>query len=169
MRCYVALGSNLGDRRRNLQAGLEGLTRSGLPPAAVSSVWETEPVDTAYPDWFWNMVVMLRSDRDPVDLLETLLGIERENGRHRTVPNGPRTLDLDLLLVGDLQIENGKLRLPHPRMWERRFVLEPLAEIAPRLRNPRSGRSVADERLDLSDRSRVRRLGDLATCRSITL
>jgi len=169
MRCYVGLGSNLGDRRQNLQAGLEGMSRSGLPPAAVSSVWETEPVNTTFPGWFWNMAVMVHSDLDPVDLLEILLGIEQENGRHRTVPNGPRTLDLDLLLAGDLQIENGKLRLPHPRMWERRFVLEPLAEIAPRLRNPRSGRTVEDERLDLTERSRVRKLGVLATCRSLTL
>jgi 2-amino-4-hydroxy-6-hydroxymethyldihydropteridine diphosphokinase len=169
MQCYVGLGSNLGDRRRNLQAGLEGLSRSGLAPAAVSSVWETEPVGTSFPEWFWNMAVMVRSDRDPVDLLETLLSIERNNGRHRTEPNAPRTLDLDLLMVGDLRIDNGRLRLPHPRMWERRFVLEPLAEIAPRLRNPFSGRTVTDERLDLTSRSRVCKLGDLATCRSLTL
>jgi 2-amino-4-hydroxy-6-hydroxymethyldihydropteridine diphosphokinase len=169
MHCYIGLGSNLGDRQRNLQAGLEGLAGAGLHPAAVSSVWETEPVDTTFPQWFWNMAVMVASDCRPLALLDTLLDIERENGRRRTLPNAPRTLDLDLLLVGDLRFQNGRLRVPHPRMWERSFVLEPLAEIAPELRNPFNGRTVREERLRIQGRSAARRLGDLASCRSIPL
>ena len=97
MDCYVALGSNLGELGENLHAGLEGLRRSGLIPEAVSSVWETEPVDTPFPQWFWNMAVMVRSDRPPAELLGLLLAIERGNGRRRSVRNAPRTLDLDLL------------------------------------------------------------------------
>jgi 2-amino-4-hydroxy-6-hydroxymethyldihydropteridine diphosphokinase len=169
MRCFIGLGSNLGDRRRNLQAGLEGLRRLDLAPASVSSVWETEPVGTEFPQWFWNMAVMTTSDREPLELLEALLSIECENGRRRSVPNAPRTLDLDLLLVGDLRIKDARLRLPHPRMWQRSFVLEPLAEIAPDLCNPLTGRTVREECLLVRERFDVRRLGDLATCRSIPL
>jgi 2-amino-4-hydroxy-6-hydroxymethyldihydropteridine diphosphokinase len=169
MDCYIALGSNLGDRRAHLQAGLEGLRRHGLAPLAISSVWETEPVDTEHPRWFWNMAVRSESRRPPLGLLEALLEIERENGRRRRERNGPRTLDLDLLLVGDLVVDEPRLRLPHPRMWERVFVLEPLAEIAPRLLNPATGRSVAEERDSLVDPARARRLGDLASCPSLPL
>jgi len=169
MDCYVALGTNLGDLGGNLHAGLEGLTLSGLAPEARSSVWETEPVDTPFPQWFWNMVVLVRSDRPPRELLELLLGIERAHGRERSERNAPRTLDLDLLLAGRLTIEEERLRLPHPRMWERRFVLEPLAEIAPGLRNPLSGRTVLEECSRIRDRGKVRRLGDLASCRGLPL
>ena len=169
MQCFIALGSNLGDRRRNLQAGLEGLQRCDLAPAAVSSGWETEPVGTSFPQWFWNMVVMTASRREPLDLLDALQRIEAESGRRRGVPNAPRTLDLDLLLVGDLLVEDARLRLPHPRMWQRSFVLEPLAEIAPDLCNPLTGRTVREECLRVRERYDVRRLGDLATCRSILL
>ena len=169
MDCYVALGTNLGDLGENLHAGLEGLRRSALVPEAVSSVWETEPVDTPFPQWFWNMVVLVRSDRPPRELLELLLEIERARGRHRSVRNAPRTLDLDLLMAGGLTVEEERLRLPHPRMWERRFVLEPLAEIAPGLRNPHSGRTVREECARIRDRGKVRLLGDLASCRAIPL
>lgn len=169
MDCYIALGTNLGDLAANLRAGLDGLQGAGLYPAAVSSVWETEPVDTPFPEWFWNMAVMVRSDRSPRGLLDLLLAIERANGRHRSAPNAPRTLDLDLLLVGPALIDDEGVRLPHPRMWERRFVLEPLAEIAPELINPLTGRSVDEERRRIRHRGEVRRLGDLASCRDIPL
>jgi len=169
MDCYLALGTNLGDRAGNLGAGLEGLRRTGLAPEAVSSVWETEPVDTPFPRWFWNMAVMVRSDRAPGELLDLLLEIERAAGRRRSVRNAPRTLDLDLLLMGQLTLEDKRIRLPHPRMWERRFVLEPLAEIAPELRNPLSGRTVREERRRIRGRGEVRRLGDLASCRGLPL
>jgi len=169
MECYIALGTNLGDLAANLQAGLDGLRGAGLPPRAVSSVWETEPVDTPFPQWFWNMAVMTRSDRPPHELLELLLAIERANGRQRSARNAPRTLDLDLLMVGELRVDDERIRLPHPRMWERRFVLEPLAEIAPELRNPSTGRTVEEERQRIRPRGTVRKLGDLALCRVIPL
>jgi len=166
---YIALGTNLGELAANLRAGLGGMRGAGLHPVALSSVWETEPVDTPFPQWFWNMAVMVRSDRAPRELLEQLLAIERAQGRRRSVPNAPRTLDLDLLLAGSLRIDEEGIRLPHPRMWERRFVLEPLAEIAPALRNPLTGRTVDEERRRILDRGAVRRLGDLASRRDIPL
>jgi 2-amino-4-hydroxy-6-hydroxymethyldihydropteridine diphosphokinase len=163
--CYIALGTNLGDLGRNLLAGLHGLRRFDLDPAAVSSVWETEPVDAPTGEWFWNMVVMVRSDRRPLDLLEVLLRIEHDHGRIRRARNEPRTLDLDLLMMGDLVVSDGRLSLPHPRMWQRRFVLEPLSEIAPLLRNPLTGRTVRQELSEIGDGFRVRKLGDLESCR----
>ena len=167
--CYIALGSNLGDRKGHLEAGLEGLGLLGMKPAAVSSVWETEPIGTTFPRWFWNMVVMTRTDREPLELLDALLEIERRNGRRRREPNAPRTLDMDLLLLGDVTVDVERLRLPHPRMWERRFVLEPLAEIAPTLRNPSSGRTVRQENERMANNGRVLKLGDLASCPSLPL
>jgi len=169
MDCYIALGSNLGDRKGHLEAGIEGLGLSDLEPVAVSSVWETEPIATPFPRWFWNMVVMTRTDREPLDLLEALMGIERCNGRRRGLPNAPRTLDLDLLLLGDVAVDDERLRLPHPRMWKRRFVLEPLAEIAPTLRNPSTGRTAHQESARIATNGQVRRLGDLASCPSLPL
>jgi 2-amino-4-hydroxy-6-hydroxymethyldihydropteridine diphosphokinase len=142
---YVGLGSNLGDRAARLRAGIEGLRAAGLDLDAVSSVWESEPVDAPAAPWFLNMAVSGKTDLAPLDLLDLLLEVERRAGRVRTVPNAPRTLDLDLLLLGDLRWHDERLVLPHPRMWERRFVLEPLREIAPELRNPTSGRTVAEE------------------------
>lgn len=169
MDCYIALGTNLGNLRRNLLAGLQGLRRCDLEPAAVSSVWETEPVDAPSEGWFWNMAVMVRCDRRPLDLLEVLLRIERGHGRRRTTRNAPRTLDLDLLMMGDLVFDDGRLSLPHPRMWRRRFVMEPLSEIAPQLRNPLTGMTVSQELGEIEDGFKVRRLGDLASCRELPL
>jgi len=166
---YIAAGSNVGDRRRHLEAALSGLAGNDLAPIVVSSVWETEPVDSSATRWFWNMTVKIRTQRDPLDVLDRLLAIEAEAGRVRRERNGPRTLDLDLLMLGDLIVSEERLRLPHPRMWERRFVLEPLAEIEPGLLNPRTGRSVAEERDLLRDRASVRRLGPLASCRELPL
>lgn len=164
MHGYIALGSNLGDRRRHLEAGLNGLREVGMRPIEVSSVWETEPVDSPSDRWFWNMTVKVQTDRDPLEVLDSLMGIEGQAGRERTVRNGPRTLDLDLLMLGDLVVEHARLNLPHPRMWQRRFVLEPLAEIEPDLVNPVTGLTVAEERDRSIDRSRVRRIGPLASC-----
>jgi 2-amino-4-hydroxy-6-hydroxymethyldihydropteridine diphosphokinase len=159
---YIGLGSNLGDPVAHLRGGLAALARRCLEPLALSSVWETEPVEAPGSDWFLNMVVRVRTALAPADLLATLLAVEREAGRVRTGRNDPRTLDLDLLLLGDLRVERPGLSVPHPRMWERRFVLEPLAEIAPRLRNPETGRTVAEECLQIRERGAARRLGNLS-------
>jgi 2-amino-4-hydroxy-6-hydroxymethyldihydropteridine diphosphokinase len=169
MLAYIALGSNLGDRRRHLEAALDGLREADIPPIGISSVWETEPVDCPAGGWFWNMAVKARTSRKPLELLDSLLGIEERMGRVRTVRNAPRTLDMDLLMLGDLVFEHDRLNLPHPRMWQRRFVLEPLAEIEPELINPITGLTVVEERARSRDRSRVRRIGTLASCRTVPL
>ena len=126
-------------------------------------------MDSPGAPWFWNMAVHVRTPHAPLPLLDSLLRVEREAGRVRAVVNAPRILDLDLLLMGDLRLQHPRLQLPHPRMWQRSFVLEPLAEIAPELRNPISGRSVAEERRRLGSPSTVRRLGSLACCASAQL
>lgn len=142
---YIGIGTNLGDRWANLRFGLDGLERAGFEVVRVSSVWEAEPVGTDVPLWFLNMAAHVRVQKLPLGVLDSLLRIESAAGRERTEPNGPRTLDLDLLMLEQLSWRDERLELPHPRMWDRRFVLEPLSEIAPELRNPRTGRTVAEE------------------------
>jgi len=159
---YVALGSNVGDREGHLREGILAMHGSGLAVTAASSVWETEPVGGAGPNWFLNMVVRIGTALSPEAALDVLLGIERRRGRVRTHPNAPRELDLDLLMLGDERRATPTLTLPHPRLWTRGFVLAPLAEIAPELVNPASGRPVPEELAALADHHAVRRIGPLA-------
>ena len=158
---YVAMGSNLGDRGAWLAIGLRGLHKAGLQPAAESSVWETEPVGIAHAGPFWNMVIEIEPRDSPHDVLVKLQRIEDSAGRRRTGPTASRTLDLDLLLLGDLEFRDDRLQLPHPRIWERSFVLAPLSEIAPLLRNPRSGRTVEQELARIPHPTAVSRIGKL--------
>lgn len=127
MRAYLGLGSNLGDRRAHLRAAVDALP----DVVAVSPVYETEPVGgPADQPPYLNLVVELDTDRSPRDLLEVARGLEAAAGRVRTGPDGPRTLDVDVLLVGDLTVADADLVVPHPRMWQRRFVLAPLTDLA---------------------------------------
>ena len=126
---YVALGSNLGDRRDHLRFGVDNLP--GV--TALSGVYETAPVGGPEQGPYLNMVARLETELDPFALLETCLAIERGAGRERIVRWGARTLDLDVLLWGDATIGSTELTVPHPRMWERRFVLQPLSDLAPEL------------------------------------
>ena len=132
---WIALGSNLGDRRLHLAQALDSLANLGRL-TAVSSLYETEPVGFRDQDPFFNAVAALEVALPPRALLDALLGIERDHQRVRTVPNGPRTLDLDILFYGDLILDVPGLSIPHPRLHLRRFVLAPLAEIAPDLPHP---------------------------------
>ena len=131
---YIALGSNEGDRAGHLREGLAKLAGAGVELDALSSVWETQPVGDTGPGWFLNMAARIRTDRTPEDLLDLCQAIERESGRVRGATPGPRTLDIDLLLFEGCSRSTDRLTLPHPRMWERRFVLAPLAELAPEAR-----------------------------------
>lgn len=159
----MGVGSNLGDRWANLRRGLEGLRQRGLGIGAVSSVWETEPVGCeAGSPWFLNLVASVETALAPLDLLDVLLGIEAEAGRVRRRPGESRILDLDLLLFGQLVLEHPRLVLPHPRLRHRRFVLAPLAEIAPAERDPITGLSIEDLLARLDDPHRVRRVGTIA-------
>jgi 2-amino-4-hydroxy-6-hydroxymethyldihydropteridine diphosphokinase len=166
---YIALGSNLGDRRTHLRAGLDGLKNAGLRLTRSSSVWETEPVGVSDPRFFWNMAVEIETSEPPHRVLDVALGIERAAGRERKGSHGSRTLDLDLLTLGDLSVADERLQLPHPRMWKRSFVLAPLAEIAPRLRNPSSGLSVGDELARIAHPTRVCSIGVLDRCPTVLL
>src|SRR5216684_5375984 len=136
-KAYVALGSNLGDRAGNLLLAVRGMMEAALVVTRVSSIYETQPVSKIEQSSFLNMVAELGNPLPaPEQVMARLLRIEYALGRTREVKNGPRTIDLDLLLYGDVQSNTQFLILPHPRLHERRFVLEPLAEIAPRVVHP---------------------------------
>lgn len=141
---YLGLGSNLGDRRMWLQSAVDRLHRDGLQVQRVSSVWETEPVDCREQGWFLNAVVQARTSLFPVQLMRQLLRVEADLGRRRAVAKGPRVIDIDLLFYGQSVIDSAVLTVPHPRLHQRRFVLAPLAELAPRLRHPCLRKCVAD-------------------------
>jgi 2-amino-4-hydroxy-6-hydroxymethyldihydropteridine diphosphokinase len=138
-RVYLSLGSNLGEREENLNRALRALRRESIYIVAQSSVYETEPQDIIQQPWFLNLVVECRTRYFPMQLLGVIERIERELGRVRepgAVRRGPRVIDIDVLLFGNIVMQTARLTLPHPRMLGRRFVLEPLLEIAPDLRYP---------------------------------
>jgi 2-amino-4-hydroxy-6-hydroxymethyldihydropteridine diphosphokinase len=132
---YLSLGSNLGDRYANLRAAIERLGEAGAT-RSVSGFYETEPVELRDQPWFLNCVVVLETRDTPRALLKKVLAIEREMGRLRMKDKGPRSIDIDILLFGDRVVEERGLKIPHPAMHQRRFVLEPLAEIAPEAFHP---------------------------------
>lgn len=157
---YLGVGSNLGDRAANLLRAISGLTGAGLAIEALSSIFETEPVDYTDQPPFLNLVVAVDATGwDPWQMMGSLLTIEEQLGRQRTIPRGPRTVDLDLLLFGDRvlsgQQSGVELVLPHPRMHLRRFVLAPLCELAPGLAHPTSGLTVAQLLAQLADTAAV--------------
>lgn len=141
-RAFVALGANLGDRERTIRAALAELDAApGVRVTGVSSLRETEPVGYLDQPPFLNGAAELETSLEPRALLELLLALERRFGRERegVPPQGPRTLDLDLLLVESAEIDEPGLTIPHPRLHERAFVLEPLAELDPSLEVPGKG------------------------------
>jgi 2-amino-4-hydroxy-6-hydroxymethyldihydropteridine diphosphokinase len=133
---FLSLGSNLGDRLAALQSAVDKLHSPDLLIRKVSGVYETAPVDFKEQPDFLNIVVQAQTSLFPMRLLHRSQRIELEMGRRRTVPKGPRPIDIDILLHGSAVVKTGKLKIPHPRMEERRFVLEPMAELAPELRHP---------------------------------
>jgi 2-amino-4-hydroxy-6-hydroxymethyldihydropteridine diphosphokinase len=133
-RAYLAIGSNLGDRLAHLQSAVDGLAREpGVSVVAVSPVYETEPVGGPEQPEYLNAVVAVETELGPRALLAVGRRIEESARRVRAQRWGPRTLDVDILLVGDLRVDEPDLQVPHPRMWERAFVLAPLADVAPEL------------------------------------
>lgn len=153
---YIALGANLGDRKTTLNSAVRRLHDLG-EVTAVSSIYETDPVGFADQPPYLNAVVELSTDLSPFALLSGLQAIELVHGRERSFQNAPRTLDLDLLLYGEREIDTPQLTVPHPRMHERAFVLTPLVEIAPAVTIPGLNRSASSLLLDLQPASGIRR------------
>jgi 2-amino-4-hydroxy-6-hydroxymethyldihydropteridine diphosphokinase len=140
---YLSLGANQGDRRANLESAIEQLRKLG-DVAAISSFYETEPVIVTRQDWFLNCAVAIETEEMPRQFLAHILAIEKAMGRRRTRDKGPRNIDIDIVLFGNAVVKTAGLTIPHPAMHERRFVLAPLAEIAPEARHPVLKRSVRE-------------------------
>jgi 2-amino-4-hydroxy-6-hydroxymethyldihydropteridine diphosphokinase len=162
---YLSLGSNLGDRAANLRAALAQLDAAGRL-LAVSALYETQPVDLPddipddVPDqpWFLNCAAAIETEKTPQELLQLALRIEAVMGRLRLRKKGPRNIDIDVLLFGDRVVDEPGLKIPHPAMHQRRFVLEPLVEIAPKARHPELGKTASDLLTELPRGQIVRRL-----------
>jgi 2-amino-4-hydroxy-6-hydroxymethyldihydropteridine diphosphokinase len=155
-KAFLSAGSNLGDRRSILQSALAALREAGAVPVQISSCFETEPVGFLGQPWFLNLALEIQTLSTPIELLEICQAIETAQGRIRPFLNGPRTLDLDILLYGDLIMNDTRLQIPHPRMADRRFVLVPLEQIAPGLLHPVLGRSIRSLLESCPDSSTVR-------------
>ncbi len=141
---YLSLGSNLGDRQRHLRDAIALLATPQLHVKRVSCIYETEPQDLRTQPWFLNLVLEAETTLFPMQLLSRIQRIETDLGRQRKVVKGPRTLDIDILLFGNFTINSDQLLVPHPHMHERRFVLEPMVELAPNLRHPILRRSMRE-------------------------
>ena len=139
---YIGLGSNLGDRAANLGEARRRMEEQEITITRASRVYETAPRDVTHQPWFLNQVVETTTECLPRQLMARLLRIERDMGRRRLIPKGPRSIDLDILFYGDSIVGAPGLQIPHPRIGERRFVLEPLAELTADLRDPRSGLTI---------------------------
>ena len=159
---YLGLGSNVGDREEHLRAAIRLLGEHGVEVDATSTTYETEPVGeiTEQPD-FLNAAIRIRTDLEPEELLDLCKAIEAERGRLFAGPrHGPRPLDIDLLLLGDLQLSTERLTLPHPQVTSRRFVLAPLLELDPELTLP-DGTRLADALASLGPGQRADRSAPL--------
>ena len=160
---YVGLGSNLGDREALLGRALAGLDRHGVRTRRVSSVYESEPVGPVREQpAFYNAVAEVETELSPRDTLRACLDVERELGRERHVPQGPRNIDLDLLLADDLVARWPELVLPHPALTLRAFVLRPLLELRPDLADPRDGTLLSVHLARIESTQVLRRLNNVA-------
>lgn len=154
---YLSLGSNVGDREAHLARALERLEGGDIHLVRKSSVYETQPRDVPDQPWFLNQVVEIETSLMPMQLLARTQKLERTLGRVPTYDKGPRAIDIDILFYANTVVEIPGLEIPHPRLADRRFVLEPLAEIAAELRHPRTGKTVGEMLANVAGQ-KVRRL-----------
>ncbi|MGB8012177.1 MAG: 2-amino-4-hydroxy-6-hydroxymethyldihydropteridine diphosphokinase [Terriglobales bacterium] len=154
---YLSLGSNLGDRAANLREAVAQLDVAGRL-LALSALYETQPVDVPDQPWFLNCVAAVATDKTPRELLQRVLQVEATMGRLRMRNRGARNIDIDVLLFGDRIVDEPGLKIPHPAMHRRRFVLEPLVEIAPEARHPVLGKTARELLAELAEGQTVRRL-----------
>ena len=157
---YLSLGSNVGDRAAQIARAVEALAAAGVKVVRQSALYATQPVPAAASraqNWFLNCVLEAETELMPRQLLRVLQQVERKLGRKRMVRSGPRTIDIDLLLYGTSVVRAADLQVPHPRLAERRFVLVPLAELAPSLRHPTLHKTVLELLAETRDPSQVRR------------
>lgn len=160
---YIGLGSNLGDPVAELRGAVSELESRGVEMRTLSSLYRTEPVGAAFRDrqlWFVNAVAEIGFGGEPDELLRICLSVEDSRGRERTARNEPRILDLDVLLLEELLISTDRLIVPHPRLHERRFVLEPMVEIAPDVVHPGLRKTMRELLEGCADASEVVRLED---------
>jgi 2-amino-4-hydroxy-6-hydroxymethyldihydropteridine diphosphokinase len=160
---HLSLGSNLGDREAQLRQALVQLAALG-DVISVSSFYETEPVDFIEQPWFLNCAVALATNKTPEELMTSLLEIERQMGRQRGREKGPRLIDLDILLFDDCVVRSSAVTIPHPAMHKRRFVLEPLAEIAPDVMHPILKKTIRELLDALPPAQKVRKLHTSGSC-----
>ncbi|MGD1022900.1 MAG: 2-amino-4-hydroxy-6-hydroxymethyldihydropteridine diphosphokinase [Candidatus Sulfotelmatobacter sp.] len=154
---YLSLGSNVGDRATQLLSALARLETTGRI-VAVSSFYETEPMEFTQQPWFLNCAVALETSQTPQQLMASILHIEQEMGRQRLQKKGPRTIDIDILLFDNAVVNSSDLTIPHPALHQRRFVLEPLAEIAPEVSHPALKKTVRELLGALPEGQAVRKL-----------
>jgi 2-amino-4-hydroxy-6-hydroxymethyldihydropteridine diphosphokinase len=155
---YLSLGSNVGERAEHIARAIAALGDAGVRVVRQSSLYRTEPVDFAVQSWFLNCAVEAETELMPRQLLRVTQQIERALGRRKLVRRGPRTIDIDILLFGSTRITTPELEIPHPRMADRRFVLVPLAELAPALHHPTLHSTIAELLAICPDRSAVQKL-----------
>jgi len=158
MRVYLGLGSNLGNGVAQIRRALDALGGRGCRVLRTSSFYRTEPAGVRDQPWFTNCVAEAETELSPRALLRTAKAIESLMGRRRKAPGSPRPLDIDILLYEDEVVHLPSLEIPHPRMSERRFVLIPLKELAPKLRHPNLKKTASEMLRETADRSRVNRM-----------
>ena len=154
---YLGLGSNIGDCEEHLLRAVEQLQGPTLRIVRLSPLYETEPVDYTRQPWFVNQVAEAETELFPMQLLARVGRVERAMGRVRGIPKGPRVIDIDILFFGRAVVRTAKLEIPHPRIAERRFVLAPLADLAPDLRDPLTRKTIR-EMLEAAPPHKVHRL-----------
>lgn len=159
-RVYLSLGSNVGEREAHLRDALARLGAAGRV-ITVSSFYETEPVEFTRQPWFLNCAVALETSQTPRQLMTAIFTIEQEMGRRRVQKKGPRSIDIDILICEDMVLDSKEFTIPHPAMHQRRFVLEPLAEIAPELFHPVFNKTIRELRDALQPGQTVRKLGKI--------